>query len=119
MNIAAMPWKMVRRFGQRMLTTWGTPAPIPLPLWQAALAGYPFLAALNAAEQEKLRALAALFLRRKRFYGAQGLSISDGMALEIAAQARLEGVRSLRESGLHKARLGLTSLEEVLGVTNE
>jgi type IV pilus assembly protein PilB len=28
-------------------------------------------------------------------------------------------VRSLRESGLHKVKLGLTSLEEVLAVTNE
>ena len=40
-------------------------------------------------------------------------------ALEIAKQARLEGVRSLRESGLHKARIGMTSLEEVLACTNE
>jgi type IV pilus assembly protein PilB len=30
-----------------------------------------------------------------------------------------EGVRSLRESGLHKVRMGMTSLEEVLAVTNE
>jgi type IV pilus assembly protein PilB len=30
-----------------------------------------------------------------------------------------EGVRSLRQSGLHKVRLGLTSLEEVLACTNE
>ena len=36
-----------------------------------------------------------------------------------AEQARAEGVRSLRESGLYKAKLGLTSLEEVLAVTNE
>ncbi|MDR0226952.1 MAG: type IV-A pilus assembly ATPase PilB [Burkholderiaceae bacterium] len=49
----------------------------------------------------------------------QRIILRDGSALEIAAQAKLEGVRSLRESGLHKARLGLTSLEEVLAVTNE
>ena len=44
--------------------------------------------------------------------------LRDGNAVEIAAQARLEGVRSLRESGLHKVKMGLTSLEEVLAVTN-
>jgi len=49
----------------------------------------------------------------------QRIILADGSALEIAAQARKEGVRSLRESGLHKVRLGLTSLEEVLAVTNE
>ena len=49
----------------------------------------------------------------------QRIILRDGSALEIAEQARAEGVRSLRESGLHKARLGLTSLEEVLAVTNE
>ncbi|MDA8456580.1 type IV-A pilus assembly ATPase PilB [Acidovorax sp. GBBC 3334] len=49
----------------------------------------------------------------------QRIILRDGSALEIAAQARAEGVRSLRESGLHKAKQGLTSLEEVLAVTNE
>ncbi|RYE41121.1 MAG: type IV-A pilus assembly ATPase PilB [Hyphomicrobiales bacterium] len=49
----------------------------------------------------------------------QRIILRDGSALEIAKQAREEGVRSLRESGLHKAKMGLTSLEEVLAVTNE
>ena len=40
-------------------------------------------------------------------------------ALDISKQAELEGVRSLRQSGLLKVKLGLTSLEEVLAVTNE
>ena len=48
----------------------------------------------------------------------QRIILRDGTALEIAQQARAEGVRSLRESGLHKVRLGHTSLEEVLAVTN-
>jgi type IV pilus assembly protein PilB len=42
-----------------------------------------------------------------------------GNALEIADQARLEGVRDLRQSGLLKVRQGMTSLEEVTAVTNE
>lgn len=48
----------------------------------------------------------------------QRIILRDGSALEIAAQAKLEGVRSLRESGLHKVKLGATSLEEVVAVTN-
>ncbi|MGH6625654.1 MAG: type IV-A pilus assembly ATPase PilB [Burkholderiaceae bacterium] len=49
----------------------------------------------------------------------QRIILRDGSALEIAEQAQREGVRSLRQSGLHKVKLGLTSLEEVLAVTNE
>ncbi len=49
----------------------------------------------------------------------QRIILQDGSALEIAKQARLEGVRSLRSSGLYKAKIGMTSLEEVLAVTNE
>jgi type IV pilus assembly protein PilB len=49
----------------------------------------------------------------------QRIILRDGSALEIAEQAKREGVRSLRDAGLHKVKLGLTSLEEVLAVTNE
>ncbi len=49
----------------------------------------------------------------------QRIILRDGNALEIAAQAEREGVRTLRQSGLYKVKLGLTSLEEVLAVTNE
>jgi len=49
----------------------------------------------------------------------QRIILADGSAMDIAAQARKEGVRSLRESGLHKVKTGMTSLEEVLGCTNE
>jgi type IV pilus assembly protein PilB len=49
----------------------------------------------------------------------QRIILRDGSALEIAAQATKEGVDSLRRSGLKKVKLGLTSLEEVLAVTNE
>jgi len=49
----------------------------------------------------------------------QRIILRDGNALEIAEQAKREGVRTLRQAGLHKAKLGLTSLEEVLAVTNE
>lgn len=48
----------------------------------------------------------------------QRIILRDGSALDIAAQAEAEGVRSLRQSGLNKVKQGLTSLEEVLAVTN-
>jgi type IV pilus assembly protein PilB len=48
----------------------------------------------------------------------QRIILADGSALDIAKQAEAEGVRSLRQSGLWKVRQGMTSLEEVLGVTN-
>ena len=49
----------------------------------------------------------------------QRLILAGGNAMEIAAQARREGVSDLRASGLRKVRQGLTSIEEVLGATNE
>jgi type IV pilus assembly protein PilB len=48
----------------------------------------------------------------------QRIILRDGSALEIAMQAEAEGVRSLRQSGLHKAKQGLTTLDEVIAVTN-
>ena len=48
----------------------------------------------------------------------EGIILAHGSALEIEAQARREGVLTLREAGLLKVRQGLTSLEEILGCTN-
>ncbi|TFZ01570.1 type IV-A pilus assembly ATPase PilB [Ramlibacter rhizophilus] len=48
----------------------------------------------------------------------QRIILRDGTSLEIAEQAQREGVRSLRQSGLHKVKLGVTSLEEVINCTN-
>ncbi|MDB5838712.1 MAG: pilB [Herminiimonas sp.] len=45
--------------------------------------------------------------------------LAHGTALEIEAQARRDGVKTLREAGLVKVKQGLTSLEEVLSCTNE
>lgn len=61
----------------------------PEPLWAMVMAYYPFLAALNAPEQAKLKALVTQFLAEKQFSGAQGLQVSDEMAVAIAAQACL------------------------------
>ncbi|HEX4523337.1 MAG TPA: type IV-A pilus assembly ATPase PilB [Casimicrobiaceae bacterium] len=43
----------------------------------------------------------------------------NGNALDIAEQARKDGVNNLRQSGLLKVKQGMTSLEEIEAVTNE
>ncbi len=48
----------------------------------------------------------------------QRIILRGGSTLEISDQARREGVRTLRESGLIKVRSGMTSLEEVISATN-
>ena len=45
--------------------------------------------------------------------------MTGGNSMDIAAQARREGVRDLRQSGLRKVKQGVTSLAEVLASTNE
>jgi type IV pilus assembly protein PilB len=48
----------------------------------------------------------------------QVIILGNGSALDIERQARTEGILSLRESGLEKVKQGVTSIEEVLSVTN-
>ncbi len=48
----------------------------------------------------------------------QALILEGGNALQIAAQAKIEGVNDLRRSGLIKVKQGATSLEEIVAVTN-
>lgn len=62
---------------------------IPEPLWQLTLTRLPFLARLNATDRAELRRLCSLFLDRKQFHGADGLKVTDDMALAVAAQACL------------------------------
>lgn len=47
------------------------------------------------------------------------LILASASALEIKQQSESEGVLGLRRAGLKKVRQGITSLEEVLGCTNE
>ena len=74
----------LRRMGQRVARR---PASIPDDLWQRTLQDLPFLQQLSAAELTQLRLLCAHFLQRKEFTGAQGLVVTDAMALSVAAQA--------------------------------
>jgi type IV pilus assembly protein PilB len=45
--------------------------------------------------------------------------MENGNALQLADQAKADGINDLRESGLNKIRAGLTSIEEVNRVTKE
>ncbi|RTL19801.1 MAG: type IV-A pilus assembly ATPase PilB [Burkholderiales bacterium] len=49
----------------------------------------------------------------------QRIILAEGTAMDIAEQAKKDGVRDLRQSGLVKVRIGVTTLEEVLSATNE
>lgn len=87
MPCTAMTW--IQRWTNRVKATL---APVPVltaPLWLATMERYDFLRRLNLQERAKLRALSALFLQNKEFYGAHDLVITDAMAAAIAAQACL------------------------------
>ena len=47
----------------------------------------------------------------------QRIIMKNGTSIDIADQAKREGVYDLRRSGLRKVRAGLTSLEEIEAVT--
>ena len=49
----------------------------------------------------------------------QRIILAEGTSMDIATQAQKEGVRDLRQAGLMKVRIGATTLEEVISVTNE
>jgi type IV pilus assembly protein PilB len=49
----------------------------------------------------------------------QRLILAEGSVIDIEQQAQRDGVRDLRQSGLIKVRSGVTTLEEVISVTNE
>jgi MtfA peptidase len=65
------------------------PPDVPEHLWRKTLVSHPFLEALSPPEQRQLRQLSAHFLAEKEFHGANGLSITDAMAIAIATQACL------------------------------
>lgn len=75
------------------------PTPVPDALWQSTLSAHPFLFALDIAEKDRLRLLCTHFLAEKEFHGANGLTLTDAMALAIAAQACLPLLRMHDTSG--------------------
>jgi type IV pilus assembly protein PilB len=49
----------------------------------------------------------------------RALILEGGNAMQLAEQAKSEGINDLRVSGLNKVRLGITSIEEIDRVTKE
>jgi Mlc titration factor MtfA (ptsG expression regulator) len=66
---------------------------IPDDLWALTIARFPFLARRSADDLASLRELTTLFLAQKEFHGAQGMEITDEIAVAIAAQACLPILR--------------------------
>lgn len=58
-------------------------------MWQSTISQLPFLQTLSAADVQRLRHLASMFLDRKEFIGAQGWVVTDAQAVMVAAQACL------------------------------
>ena len=77
--------------------------------WALLQAGWPYWGAFGATVLVSF--VGGLAIQR--------IILSEGTAMDIAEQARREGVRDLRQSGLVKVRGGVTTLEEVLAATNE
>lgn len=66
---------------------------IPDELWLLTMARYPFLGWRSLQDVIELRRLATLFLAQKEFTGAGGFSVSDEVAVAVAAQACLPILR--------------------------
>jgi hypothetical protein len=78
-------FELLRNWRRRRLER----ARIPEAEWRATVANLPVLNALSAAELERLRDLASLFLRDKTLEPAGGLELAPEMGPLIAAQACL------------------------------
>ena len=63
--------------------------PLDETLWQRVAGSLPFLQGLTAAETQRLKDYAALFLRKKEMHGARGFIVTDAVSLSIAVQACL------------------------------
>ncbi|CAN7361018.1 zinc-dependent peptidase [Trinickia sp. LjRoot230] len=63
--------------------------PIADDVWQATLAGLPFLSHLDTADLGRLREMTSLFVAQKSFSTAHGLELTDEMIVAIAVQASL------------------------------
>lgn len=62
---------------------------IPDSLWHDVQQRFPFLFERSEPDVVRLKALASQFLATKEFHGANGFTITDAVALAIAAQAVL------------------------------
>ena len=66
---------------------------IPDLLWRRTLKRFAFLPRPDTEDEATLRHMTSLFLDRKEFQGVHGLTVTDDMAVAIAAQACLPVLR--------------------------
>ncbi len=79
-----MHW--LRRLTKRVASD---PPAIPEQLWQTALTQLPFLDYLGDADRLRLKSMTEQLLDKKPFTGVKGFTLTDEMAVPIAAQAAL------------------------------
>jgi hypothetical protein len=79
-------WPGLMKFREVILPP---PTRIPLPLWASAVRQLGFLSFLTPAQLVRLRHTSEQLLDRKPIVGAQGLDVTDDMAVLVAAQAAL------------------------------
>ena len=65
------------------------PRPLAADLWKRATSDWLFMRGIDAAEEERLRAISQAFIAGKNFSGTHGLEDSYVMRVEIAAQAAI------------------------------
>lgn len=61
--------------------------PIPFNLWLEVTKHLPLIQARSVSERARIRLLATLFIHKKTFTGAAGLTVTPEMAVTVAAQA--------------------------------
>jgi hypothetical protein len=86
------------------------PADIPDAVWQQTLTHYPFLRQAEPSDTHALRQLTRAFLDSKEFHGANGLRITDTIAVAIAAQACLPVLH------LHAPLEGIAWYDDFVGI---
>lgn len=73
----------------------------------------------SACNQEGYKGRIGVYEVMPVSHALREIILAGGNASELACQARAEGVDSMRTSGLRKVKAGITSLEEILAVTNQ
>jgi len=134
MNMGVAPFNIAasvllisaQRLARRLCETCKTPAEYPREALLKAgfqpedLDGWkPFRAVGCSACNDGYKGRVGLYQVMPITETIQRIILSEGTALDIAVQAQKEGVRDLRQSGLLKVRSGVTTLEEIITVTNE
>src|SRR5690606_11623043 len=91
---------LTRRLRALLRRLRGQPAPIPEAVWDAAVRQGPWLSALPATRQARLRGLASAFLGRKTITPLGGLELDDAERCLLAALCCLP-LLEFGEEGLH------------------